>query len=259
MGDIHISPRKSTPAKHQQLHINRNPQAVKHVHQERHNTLNKNEYSHFQMIMADFYTVIFGLMGLITYFFSAANSPMSVHYAFFQNFSQHITPKLLIILLLILYGVTIFLHVNKNIENQWLQLIDICVLTLSLPYLLAFKSSGTSTSALVLFGLAFSCYYLAFAKQKNWPDDLKHNLIGLAPGFIICLIFKFAFRGTWTSILLTLIFTAGLILLVTFGADHFKKYSFTEMSLKNIVNFLYYAPYYGLLYIFLTGKNLLKR
>ena len=133
--EIHISPRKNSNAG--AMHVQTKSTLKLHAH--RANTMhskhvNQQDYEHFQMLMADFFTALFGLAGLIAYFFSAANNAMNLHYAFFQHFSQRVTPKALILLLILVYGVTIFLHVNKQIDNQWLQLIEVSILTLVVPF-----------------------------------------------------------------------------------------------------------------------------
>lgn len=257
--EIHISPRKNSNAGAMHIQTRSTPK----LHAHRANTMhskhvNQQDYEHFQMLMADFFTALFGLAGLIAYFFSAANNAMNLHYAFFQHFSQRVTPKALILLLILVYGVTIFLHVNKQIDNQWLQLIAVSLLTLGVPYLTAFISAGTATSGLILFGISFASYYFALAKQKGWENSISRNMIGLLPIVFVSLLVKFLFKGTWTGVLLSILFTTGYILVLSYGQDYFKRFSFTEMSFANIVNFLYMAPYYFVNFLVYTTKGLAK-
>ena len=83
-------------------------------------------------------------------------------------------------------------------------------------------------------------------------------MIGLIPIVFVSLLVKFLFKGTWTGVLLSILFTTGYILVLSYGQDYFKRFSFTEMSFANIVNFLYMAPYYFVNFLVYTTKGLAK-
>lgn len=237
---VHIKPKANiAPRKHNNVHVK-----IKATqYHTSHTPVNSNNWDSFYPAMFDILALIYAVIGLSSYLFGKMNTPMSVHYASFQNLSIIYSPQTsggIMVLLILLLTIA---RLSFNYRNYIIDSAIMILISLNIGYISIFKVSNTNVFTAILFSIAIMHYTLASFKLDISIKNARMWLFGLAPSLILGLLGKFMLHFTFTQVILIVLTTVIMLLFVTFIMPIMINNTPQTINLKSVLIYVFMLPY----------------